>query len=158
MAIRLSSRAIIIHDDKILLNEFGDGVCYNFPGGQIEENETAPEAVVREVFEETGYSVEAEDYVFTFEYEANHCNYYEGEGHRIHMFFRCRLKEDIQKEIPVQPDGDPNDSTMQTKPKWVLLSELKIIPFLPSSIRKSLIEYIDTGIFKPQYFECSKFC
>ncbi len=47
--IRVSSRAIIIDNDKILLNKFGDGVYYNFPGGGIEENETALEAVVREL-------------------------------------------------------------------------------------------------------------
>ena len=55
--IRVSARAIIIDNDKILLNEFGDGQYYNFIGGEIEENETAKQAVVREVMEESGLAV-----------------------------------------------------------------------------------------------------
>ena len=155
MGIRLSSRAVIIYNSKILLNEMGDGVYYNFPGGQIEENETAPEAVVREVLEETGYSVEVEEYICTFEYEAGRCNNYEGDCHRINIFFRCGLKSETGQEMPVQPDGDPYDSTIKSRPEWVALSELENILVVPSAIRGALIKYIDTGIFEPKFFECS---
>ncbi len=33
---RLSVRAVIIHKDKILLNEFNEGEYYNLPGGGLE--------------------------------------------------------------------------------------------------------------------------
>jgi len=156
MGIRLSSRAVIIHNSKLLLNQMGDGVYYNFPGGQIEELETAPKAVVREVLEETGYSIEVEEYICTFEYEANHCNHYEGEGHRIHLFFKCKLINDVQKNLLIQPDTDPCNPTLKSKPKWISLHDLKTIPFVPSAIRESLIKYIDTGVFEPKYFECKR--
>jgi 8-oxo-dGTP diphosphatase len=155
MGIRLSSRAVVIHDKKILLNQMGDGIYFIFPGGQIEDTETAPEAVVREVLEETGYDIEVEEYIFTFEYEANHCNHYEGGGHRISIFFKCKLKNEKQKETPTYPDVDPNDSTLKSKPKWISISELNAIPFVPSAIKESLIKYITTGIFEPKYFECT---
>ena len=156
MGIRLSSRAVIIHNSQILLNQMGDGIYFNFPGGQIEETETAPEAVVREVFEETGYSITVDDYICTYEYESNHCNHYEGGGHRINIFFKCKLTSEMKNDLLIQPDSDPSDSTLKSKPKWVSLSELTTIPIVPSAIRESLIKYIDTGIFEPKYFECTK--
>jgi 8-oxo-dGTP pyrophosphatase MutT (NUDIX family) len=65
--IRVSSRAIILNDDKILLICFGNGLYYSFPGGGIEEHETATQAVVREVMEETGLTVKVGDLVFSLE-------------------------------------------------------------------------------------------
>ena len=72
--IRISSRAIIIHDGKILLNCFKDGLYYNFPGGGIEKNETAKQAAHREVLEETGLAVDVGELVFSLEYEPFNCN------------------------------------------------------------------------------------
>jgi 8-oxo-dGTP pyrophosphatase MutT (NUDIX family) len=52
-----------------LLNRFGDGAYYNFPGGGIEERENARLTVVREVREETGLEVSAGDFIFALKYE-----------------------------------------------------------------------------------------
>jgi 8-oxo-dGTP diphosphatase len=52
--------AIITHDSKVLLvrRRVKEGsLSWQFPGGQIEEGESAGEAAVREVREETGLSV-----------------------------------------------------------------------------------------------------
>ena len=65
--IRVSSRAIIFNDDKVLLNCFGNGLYYNFPGGGIEEYETAKQAVAREVLEESGLTVDVGELVFSLE-------------------------------------------------------------------------------------------
>ncbi len=156
MAIRLSARGIIIHDSKILLNKYGDGVYYDFPGGRIEEDETAPEAVAREVREETGYSVEVGEYVCTFEYEANRCGHYEGGGHRVQVFFRCGLKDGAQLASPFHTDHAFNDPSVASRPAWIPLSDLGSIPFVPAAIRESLLEYLETGIFRPAYMECMK--
>ena len=155
MAVRLSARGIIIHDGKILLNSQAGGTYYNFPGGQIEEDETAPEAVAREALEETGYAVAVGDYVFTYEYEASRCAHYEGDCHRMHLFFRCGLKEDAEVAAPFHPDHDPNDPS-PSRPAWIPLTELNSTPLLPSAIKLSLLQYLDTGVFRPAYFECRK--
>ena len=55
--LRNAVRAIIINENKILMVRLGKTKEYKFPGGGIEENETAEEALKREVLEEAGCSV-----------------------------------------------------------------------------------------------------
>lgn len=54
--------AIVDEDDRILLTYWnGEGrytPSWTLPGGGVELTETVPEAIVREVYEETGYRVE----------------------------------------------------------------------------------------------------
>jgi len=53
---RVGANAVIINDGSILLIAFEDedaGFHYNLPGGGVEVNETIPEALTREVREET---------------------------------------------------------------------------------------------------------
>lgn len=61
MAIRNAAKALLYENGKILLNchktESGR-VYYDLPGGGQHQYETMEEAVVREVLEETGYTVE----------------------------------------------------------------------------------------------------
>jgi 8-oxo-dGTP diphosphatase len=44
---------------------------WEFPGGQVEESETIPQAVEREVFEETGIIVGVKSLVGIFSYTRN---------------------------------------------------------------------------------------
>ncbi|EDL66131.1 NUDIX hydrolase [Bacillus sp. SG-1] len=54
----LISQGVILKDEYVLMVkqyvERGD-IVWNFPGGEIENNETPEQAMVREVKEETGY-------------------------------------------------------------------------------------------------------
>lgn len=54
--------AVVVHDRRLLVvrraNPPGAGL-WSIPGGRVEPGETAPEAVVREVAEETGLRVQA---------------------------------------------------------------------------------------------------
>lgn len=53
--IRVAVYAVIIKDNKILLTRQWDG--YSLIGGGIKKGETTEEAIVREVFEETGLTI-----------------------------------------------------------------------------------------------------
>ena len=149
--IRVSSRAIIINDDKILLNCFGNGLYYNFPGGGIEDNETAKQAVIREVLEESGLTVEVGDLIFSLEYEPKSCDYLYGDTHTISFFFRCHLNHNVPMQIPSNTDVNPDDNSITSEAIWVPLSEINMLNILPK-IHESLIQYIETGIFTPSFW------
>ena len=64
--------AIIIDNGKVFATqrgygEFKDG--WEFPGGKIEEGETAQEAIVREIREELDTEIQAEELLDTVEYD-----------------------------------------------------------------------------------------
>jgi 8-oxo-dGTP diphosphatase len=57
---RIAAGAVIVHQGKILLVRYLDGVGGSYlvsPGGGVEENESLAEATVRETLEETGVTV-----------------------------------------------------------------------------------------------------
>lgn len=65
---RLAAYALLVNDaDEILLTWFnGEGRVepgWTMPGGGVEFDESIPDAVVREVFEETGYHVVVGDII-----------------------------------------------------------------------------------------------
>jgi len=153
MHIRVSARAIVIHDGHILLNCFGNGVYFNFPGGGLEPGECAPEAVVREVLEESGLHVQTEHLVFTLEYEPARCDNFHGSQHGMSLFFRCKLLGSAEITAPLIPDQNPDDPSLQSHAKWVAISDLPQTPFVPDTILEPLLKYIDTGVFEPSYFE-----
>lgn len=60
---RLAAYALVVDDaDRVLLAWYnGTGIsraCWTLPGGGVEFEETPEEAVIREVYEETGYLVQ----------------------------------------------------------------------------------------------------
>ena len=58
MELRDSAFAIILHSKHILLVKARDKENWQLPGGRVESGETAVEALVREVREETGLRAE----------------------------------------------------------------------------------------------------
>jgi ADP-ribose pyrophosphatase len=149
--IRVSSRAIIVEDGKILLAEFGGGQYYNFIGGGIEANETAKQAVIREVMEESGLTVDVGELVFTLEYEPVSCDFRYGKDHHISFFFRCHINKDVPPQVPSLTDINPDDPTITSAAKWVPIAELSNINVVPK-IADSLIEYLKTGTFEPLFW------
>ena len=89
---RVSSRAIIIEDGKVLAifrRKLIDGVLkeyYVIPGGGLEEGETLEENVTRELKEELGLDIEIIKFLKTSEYEKDIANY-----------FLCKIKSGTPK-------------------------------------------------------------
>ncbi|MED0936242.1 NUDIX domain-containing protein [Bacillus mobilis] len=69
--IRNRGAAIIVQEEKIALIKRirEDEVYYVFPGGGIEEDETAEEATKREVYEELGVHIEVGHLIAKVEYK-----------------------------------------------------------------------------------------
>lgn len=90
--------AIIMKDDKFLMVENERDEHMYSVGGRIKFGETAEEAVVREVFEETGVKMEADRLAFVHE------NFFPGDTlvkkgnivHEISFFFYMKVPEDFE--------------------------------------------------------------
>lgn len=118
--------AIIMKDSKILMvgNERSN-YLYSV-GGRIKFGETAEEAIVREVFEETGVKMEIDRLGFVHE------NYFYGDAptnlgkliYEISFFFYMKVPEDF---VPIS-DSFTEDNSRESL-KWISPNEdIKIYP------------------------------
>ncbi len=136
---RKASRAIVIHDDKLLVmhrNKFGTEYD-TLPGGGVEIGEHPEQTVVREVFEETSIIVSSAKLVFIEEagdpYGTQYvylCEYVSGEPH---------LHEESE-EMKINQLGQN-----LYEPRWVKLSDLPTRPFLSENLKGTLLQAIANG-------------
>jgi len=145
MSIRNTVKALIIKDNKILLNRCRDekfGDYFSLPGGGQNKYETLHEAVVRECLEETGYHVKPVrlaalcETIFTNEESRkNHPNL----AHRMYHVFICELL-DSQQSTPTEKDA------MQVGSEWVDISQLTAtsdVRLFPMAVGENLQEILD---------------
>lgn len=149
---RLSSRAIVIKDDRVLLNEFNNGEYYNLPGGGVEVDETLRDAVAREVLEESGLSVIVKEMLYVFEYNPIRDEYRYGDRGSLSHVFRCEIDENKDGVAPTVIDSNPTNSSVSTGCKWVTLEELKDINLVPK-INDIIIEDVKDKNFTTKFLE-----
>ena len=149
MGIRCSSKAIIINDGKVLLNQCtraNGQVYYDLPGGGQDDYETMENAIIREVMEETGYHIRvlsfaamAEEIYTDEELRRQYPNY----THRILHIFKAELKGD-QQETVTGKDYCMNGSV------WMPIGELELLPEIcPRGLQERFMEIIESE--KPVY-------
>ena len=153
--IRVGARAIVIEDDKVLLNELNHGLYYNIPGGGAEPGESLRGTAAREVREETGLEVEVGELLFVLEYEPTRNRQSYGPIHKVSVAFRCTRVPGSNISSPTKPDRDPYDtSIVQTGTKWMPVQELSTI-WTALPIGELLVRYAETGTFSPRYLDHS---
>lgn len=148
MSIRSTAKAIILNDNKLLLNKCVDeynGEYYSLPGGGQNKFETLTEAVVRECIEETGYSVVpvrfaalCEEICDDFEFRQSRPEY----AHKMYHIFVCKLLGEAAK-IPTETDE------LQTGTEWLDVGSLENIRLLPKVVGESILKII--GSEKPLF-------
>jgi len=148
MSIRSTAKAIILNDNKLLLNKCFDdynGEYYSLPGGGQNKFETLTEAVARECLEETGYAVVpvrfaalCEEICDDFEFRQSRPEY----AHKMYHIFVCKV---IGKTIEAPTETDE----LQTGTEWVDVGSLESAKLLPKVVGENLQRIIvcETPLF-----------
>ncbi|WMJ84312.1 NUDIX domain-containing protein [Oscillospiraceae bacterium LTW-04] len=154
MAIRNTAKAIILHNNKILLNRcinYGGKVYFDLPGGGQNQFETIEEAVVREVLEETGYLVKigrfaalTEEICDSEELRMRYLDY----THRILHIFLAALADEQKREVK-EMDWQQQNSL------WVPLEEVDGLNFRPVNLTGKITSLISGK--HTQYLGCTHF-
>ncbi|EMR12100.1 NUDIX hydrolase [Methylophaga lonarensis MPL] len=67
----LRAAAVIVDRGKVLLHKIAGDNFWSVPGGRVEPGETAAQAVIREIFEETGEQAQCEQLLWVAETSLN---------------------------------------------------------------------------------------
>ena len=123
--VRIAARAIILHDNKLLLvNAYkGRGDLWCAPGGGAEAHQSLLENLAREVMEETGLTVAVGNPCLLNEFHDP-----KGTFHQVEVFFRCTL---IAGEL--DPAWQDPERIVSLR-KWVTRDELTDLTVRPKSL------------------------
>ncbi|APX22303.1 MAG: NUDIX hydrolase [Rhodobacteraceae bacterium] len=123
---RLAARAVILHENRLLLVNAWPGHRSDLwcaPGGGVEPGASLPDNLAREVHEETGLTVAVGAPCLVNEYHDP------GSGfHQVEIFFRCTLTEGALSEDWRDPEG-----VVHTR-RFVSRSEMAELRFKPDSL------------------------
>lgn len=88
---KVDSRGVVFRDNALLLvRELADDGRWTLPGGWADPNESPAEAVVREVWEETGYTTRAARLLAVYD-RSKHPHTPPYPFHIYKLFFQCEL-------------------------------------------------------------------
>lgn len=97
--LQVAARALVVKEDKLLLVS-NEGMFWYTPGGRQNANETLPECVVREVKEETGINVHADEIISVFDFFDK-----KNAIHKVEVYFATKIKSDIIPTTWQDEDG-----------------------------------------------------
>lgn len=141
----LASVAGIVRDPNgaILLVQQSDSGVWSTPGGVVEMDETPADAVVREVWEETGFLVQPTRLLAVYGGPAFVVRYPNGdESQYISSFFECAIVSGV-----VHADGD--ETTAAAFRTYEEALELPLSPWLPRVLSKLFDSGNDTWFEPP---------
>lgn len=123
--LRLATRAIILHEDRLLVVNAWKGRddLWCAPGGGVEKHESLPDNLAREVMEETGLSVDVGPVCLINEFHDPDRDF-----HQVDIYFRCALIAGALDPDWADPEG------IVTHRQWVTRAELGVLRFKPDSL------------------------
>lgn len=144
MAIRSAAKAIIVHEERVLLNRctgHQGEIYYDLPGGGQRQFETLEEAVIRECLEETGRLVKiirfaalCEEIYDDQELREKYFDY----THRVHHIFLAELASDVVLK-PTETDFQQDEN------QWINISDIPFIDLRPRLIRDHFFEIMESS-------------
>lgn len=123
---RLSARALILHQDRLLLVNAYPGARLGLwcaPGGGCEAGQSIPQNLAREVHEETGLTIQVGPPALVNEFHDPDSGF-----HQVDLFFRCTLSAGELDADWLDPEGVVTDRRFFSR------SELDAIRFKPDSL------------------------
>ena len=120
------ARAVIEEDGKFLLCRGKGRENYFFPGGHIEEGESAPEALMREIKEELGEESEVKRFLGASENKYQTKNV---EVHEINLVF----------EVSLLSDGGRVSQEDHLEFAWLTRDELRNAVVFPATLRDAVL-------------------
>lgn len=126
--------AFIIKENRILMAKNANHPCYYVVGGGIEIGESSEEAIVREIFEETGLKLEVDRLAVIQErfYEANNQKHQE-----IVFFYLMKYNANINI-----PDNSFTDQGARETLHWLPVNDLEQFNIVPSFIKTKRFDCI----------------
>ncbi len=143
-AVGIRVTVVVVHQEQILLirEKSGGEVGYCLPGGNVEYLEGIPDAVRREVWEETGLLVEMDRLLWVDE-RINRT----GEGkHTIGIAVLAKFIGEDETPVP----GGIEDEHIEWA-GWVPLPEWKTDPRYANSRQVQVISALEGEQYKPAY-------
>lgn len=142
MPIRLSTRAVLLHRDRLLLvnafpGEASDLWCA--PGGGAEPGQSLPDNLAREVHEETGLTIAVGAPCLVNEFHNPDQGF-----HQVDIFFRCTLFDGRLSDDWQDPEG------VVHRRRWFSFPELATIRLKPDSLPQVAFFGVDqTAAYDP---------
>lgn len=142
MPIRLSTRAVLLHRDRLLLvnafpGEASDLWCA--PGGGAEPGQSLPDNLAREVHEETGLTIAVGAPCLVNEFHNPDQGF-----HQVDIFFRCTLFDGQLSDDWQDPEG------VVHRRRWFSFPELATIRLKPDSLPQVAFFGVDqTAAYDP---------
>lgn len=142
IGVRSTAKAIIIDNNKILLNKCYDpnnGDYYSLPGGGQNKYENIYDSVKRECLEETGYNVTnikfkglCEEICDNEDTRTNYCQY----AHKLYHIFTCNP---VSHNVIIPTETDD----MQLSCEWIDIDNINNIQILPIMLQDKILELIN---------------
>ncbi len=128
---------IIIHNDEVLLEKYGDKYC--LPGGYVELGETSKEAVIREIKEETNFLLN--DIIYIGIIENFFTNIRNDKTHEIDIYYKSNITEEEKSKIDLKKIENDKGNIVNHNLKWIKINSLEnlIVPLLINNIIKNNI-------------------
>ncbi len=126
MPIRLATRAVLVHDGRLLLvNAYpGDkSDLWCAPGGGAEPGASLPDNLWREVYEESGLDIAVGAPCLINEFHDPDSGY-----HQVDLFFRCRLVSGALRDDWQDPES------VVTRRRFVTPAEMAALRVKPDSL------------------------
>lgn len=123
---RLATRAVILHDDRLLLVNAWPGAQSDLwcaPGGGAEPHSSLPDNLAREVHEETGLTISVGAPCLVNEFHDP-----KGSFHQVEVFFRATITSGALSDDWKDPEG------IVHKRRFFTRAELRALRLKPSSL------------------------